>query len=198
MRRYRAGLRRSTSTSSPRPGRAPRWCASNYPRIGARAARRRARRRPRRRPRPGRAEDVRADRVPGRRARRDRRRRVLPAHRHLPPDLPRPARCSAWATGRARLLEAVKGLELRRAARARTSAAASAAPSRSRTRTSRRPWARDKVGNVAATGAEVLCAADNSCLMHIGGIAAPRRASAAAAVHLAEILAATEERARVR
>ena len=35
-----------------------------------------------------RAARLRADRVPGRRARRDRRRRVLPAHRRVPPDLP--------------------------------------------------------------------------------------------------------------
>ncbi|MEU3664089.1 (Fe-S)-binding protein [Streptomyces sp. NPDC032940] len=50
----------------------------------------------------------------------------------------------------------------------------------------------DKVRNSLATGAGTLCGADNSCLMHIGGILrrqdAPQRA-----LHIAEILAATEE-----
>lgn len=49
----------------------------------------------------------------------------------------------------------------------------------------------DKVRNVAATGAEVLCAADNSCLMHIGGALGRLRAGVRT-LHLAEILAATE------
>ncbi|MEK9522521.1 (Fe-S)-binding protein [Streptomyces venezuelae] len=49
----------------------------------------------------------------------------------------------------------------------------------------------DKIGNALSTGAEVLCGADNSCLMHLGGMlrrqAAPQRA-----LHIAEILASTE------
>jgi L-lactate dehydrogenase complex protein LldE len=49
----------------------------------------------------------------------------------------------------------------------------------------------DKVHNVATTGAEVLCAADNSCLMHIGGTVRRQRAGVRI-MHLAEILAATE------
>ncbi|MFJ2033464.1 (Fe-S)-binding protein [Streptosporangium sp. NPDC087985] len=49
----------------------------------------------------------------------------------------------------------------------------------------------DKVGNVTATGAEVLCAADNSCLMHIGGMLRRQRAGVRI-MHLAEILATTE------
>ncbi|GAA3422632.1 (Fe-S)-binding protein [Streptosporangium vulgare] len=49
----------------------------------------------------------------------------------------------------------------------------------------------DKVHNVATTGAEVLCAADNSCLMHIGGTLKRQRAGVRI-MHLAEILAATE------
>ncbi|GAA0830068.1 (Fe-S)-binding protein [Streptosporangium amethystogenes subsp. fukuiense] len=49
----------------------------------------------------------------------------------------------------------------------------------------------DKVHNVVTTGAEVLCAADNSCLMHIGGALARQRAGVRI-MHLAEILAATE------
>src|SRR6201996_2392216 len=50
----------------------------------------------------------------------------------------------------------------------------------------------DKVASVRASTAEVLCAADNSCLMHIGG-ALQRQRSGVATMHLAEILARTEE-----
>ncbi|MFF5262746.1 (Fe-S)-binding protein [Actinomadura viridis] len=50
----------------------------------------------------------------------------------------------------------------------------------------------DKVTNVRSTGAEALCSADNSCLMHIGG-ALTRTRSGVRTVHLAEILAATED-----
>ncbi|MFD9355287.1 (Fe-S)-binding protein [Streptomyces sp. NPDC060031] len=53
----------------------------------------------------------------------------------------------------------------------------------------------DKIDNAAGTGASVLCGADNSCLVHLDGIlrrtgptGAPLRA-----LHLAEILASTEE-----
>jgi L-lactate dehydrogenase complex protein LldE len=49
----------------------------------------------------------------------------------------------------------------------------------------------DKVAAIMATGAEVVCAVDNSCLMHIGG-ALSRQRSGVAAMHLAEILACTE------
>jgi L-lactate dehydrogenase complex protein LldE len=53
----------------------------------------------------------------------------------------------------------------------------------------------DKMEAVMATGAEVLCAADSSCLMHIGGGLARSRAGVRT-LHLAEILAGTEEDAR--
>ncbi|MFD3807970.1 (Fe-S)-binding protein [Streptomyces sp. NPDC058619] len=50
----------------------------------------------------------------------------------------------------------------------------------------------DKIRNSLSTGAGVLCGADNSCLMHIDGMLrrqdAPQRA-----LHIAEILASTEE-----
>ncbi|MEU9859761.1 (Fe-S)-binding protein [Streptomyces sp. NPDC047971] len=49
----------------------------------------------------------------------------------------------------------------------------------------------DKVRSAVATGAEVLCAADNSCLMHIGGTMA-RLEVGMRPVHIAEILASTE------
>ncbi len=50
----------------------------------------------------------------------------------------------------------------------------------------------DKVRHVKETGAEVCSAADNSCLMHIGG-ALSRQRSGVKPVHIAEILASTEE-----
>jgi L-lactate dehydrogenase complex protein LldE len=49
----------------------------------------------------------------------------------------------------------------------------------------------DKVRRILDTGAEVCTAADNSCLMHIGG-ALKRQRAGVRAMHLAEILAATE------
>lgn len=52
----------------------------------------------------------------------------------------------------------------------------------------------DKMRHVLDTGAEICTASDNSCLMHIwGGLS--RMRSGVRAVHLAEILASTEENA---
>jgi L-lactate dehydrogenase complex protein LldE len=50
----------------------------------------------------------------------------------------------------------------------------------------------DKVRNVLDTKAEVLCAVDSSCLMHIGG-GLGRGRTGVKTVHLAEILASTED-----
>ncbi|MBA2463787.1 MAG: (Fe-S)-binding protein [Nocardioidaceae bacterium] len=50
----------------------------------------------------------------------------------------------------------------------------------------------DKARHVRETGAEVLVAGDNSCLMHIGGLLSRQR-SGVRTMHLAEILASTEE-----
>jgi L-lactate dehydrogenase complex protein LldE len=52
--------------------------------------------------------------------------------------------------------------------------------------------AADKVGRIAETGADTLCAADNSCLMHIGGTLS-RLHSDVRTLHLAEILAGTDD-----
>jgi len=49
----------------------------------------------------------------------------------------------------------------------------------------------DKLRRILDTGAEVCTAADNSCLMHIGG-ALKRQRAGVRAMHLAEILAAQE------
>ena len=51
----------------------------------------------------------------------------------------------------------------------------------------------DKLRHVLETEAEVCTAGDNSCLMHIGG-GLKRQRAGAATVHLAQILANTEER----
>jgi L-lactate dehydrogenase complex protein LldE len=49
----------------------------------------------------------------------------------------------------------------------------------------------DKARRVRETGAEVLVAGDNSCLMHVGGVLSRQRAGVRV-MHLAEILASTE------
>jgi L-lactate dehydrogenase complex protein LldE len=50
----------------------------------------------------------------------------------------------------------------------------------------------DKMSNVLSTRAEVCTAGDASCLMHIGG-GLSRLRTGVRAVHLAEILASTED-----
>ncbi|MGW3230569.1 (Fe-S)-binding protein [Kitasatospora sp. NPDC001095] len=52
--------------------------------------------------------------------------------------------------------------------------------------------AEDKTANALSTGARVLCGADNSCLLHLGGTLR-RRGAPLRPLHLAEILASTEE-----
>ena len=49
----------------------------------------------------------------------------------------------------------------------------------------------DKLRRILDTQAEVCVAADNSCLMHIGG-ALRRQRAGVRTMHLAEVLAATE------
>jgi L-lactate dehydrogenase complex protein LldE len=53
----------------------------------------------------------------------------------------------------------------------------------------------DKIRNVMGTGSEVCAAADNSCLLHIGG-GLGRLHAGVRALHLADILAHTEEEAK--
>jgi L-lactate dehydrogenase complex protein LldE len=52
----------------------------------------------------------------------------------------------------------------------------------------------DKTRCVLDTGAEILCSADTSCLLHIGG-GLHRQRAGVATIHLAEILASTESEA---
>ncbi|MFF0061149.1 (Fe-S)-binding protein [Streptomyces sp. NPDC005279] len=95
-----------------------------------------------------------------------------------------------------KLLDAVKGLELRELPGAEeccgfggTFAVKNAEVSAA--------MGRDKVRNAVSTGADVLCGADNSCLMHIDGIlrrqAVPTQGVPLRALHIADILASTEE-----
>ena len=90
-----------------------------------------------------------------------------------------------------RLLRAVKGMELVELPGAEeccgfggTFAVKNAAVSAA--------MAEDKLTNALGTGAQVLCGADNSCLLHLGGTLR-RRGDALRPLHLAEILASTEE-----
>ncbi|MGW3627840.1 (Fe-S)-binding protein [Streptomyces sp. NPDC000880] len=90
-----------------------------------------------------------------------------------------------------RLLEAVKGLELRELPGADECCGFGGTFAVKNSDVSV-AMGQDKVRNAVSTGADVLCGADNSCLMHIGGILrrqdAPQRA-----LHIADILASTEE-----
>lgn len=90
-----------------------------------------------------------------------------------------------------RLLRAVRGLELRELSGAEeccgfggTFAVKNAAVSAA--------MGADKADAVRATGAQAVCTVDNSCLMHIGGVLS-RQGSPVRPLHLAEILASTED-----
>ncbi|MFF8278454.1 (Fe-S)-binding protein [Streptomyces lateritius] len=89
-----------------------------------------------------------------------------------------------------RLLQAVKGLELRELPGAEECCGFGGTFAVKNADVSAAMGA-DKVRHAVSTGAEVLCAADNSCLTHIGGTMSRLRVGMRP-VHLAEILASTE------
>ncbi|MEV6721477.1 (Fe-S)-binding protein [Streptomyces xanthochromogenes] len=89
-----------------------------------------------------------------------------------------------------RLLEAVKGLELRELPGAEECCGFGGTFAVKNPDVSA-AMGTDKVRNASATGADVLCGADNSCLMHIGGIL-HRQDAPLRALHIAEILLSTE------
>lgn len=141
------------------------------------------------------AEDVagrtyEALRVPRRRAGRDGRRRALPAPRHLPPDLPlaadapRRRQAAAPAAGGARIDLVGSPAAEECCGFGGTFAMKNADVSIA--------MGSDKARHVRETGAEVLVAGDRSCLAHIGGILGRQRAGVRT-MHLAEVLASTEE-----
>ncbi|MCO1581585.1 (Fe-S)-binding protein [Crossiella sp. SN42] len=90
-----------------------------------------------------------------------------------------------------RLLRAVRGLELVELPEASSCCGFGGTFAVKNAETSTAMLA-DKMHHVIGTSAEVLCAGDNSCLMHIGG-GLSRLRSGVRPVHLAEILASTEE-----
>ena len=100
------------------------------------------------------------------------------------------APAAASATGRAACWRAVKGLELRELPGAEECCGFGGTFALKNPDVSA-AMGTDKVRNALATGAEVLCGADNSCLMHIGGIL-HRQDAPTRALHLAEILLSTE------
>ncbi|OAR23154.1 Fe-S oxidoreductase [Streptomyces sp. ERV7] len=89
-----------------------------------------------------------------------------------------------------RLLEAVKGLELRELPGAEECCGFGGTFALKNPDVSA-AMGTDKADSALSTGAEVLCGADSSCLMHLGGILR-RRGDSLRALHLAEILASTE------
>ncbi|MDR3511521.1 MAG: (Fe-S)-binding protein [Caulobacteraceae bacterium] len=92
-----------------------------------------------------------------------------------------------------RLLRAVRGLELVELAWAEECCGFGGTFAVKNAETSTAMLA-DKLRHVLDTGAEVCTAGDNSCLMHIGG-GLSRQRTGVRAVHLAEILACTEQTA---
>ncbi|WP_069853825.1 (Fe-S)-binding protein [Actinoalloteichus hymeniacidonis] len=90
-----------------------------------------------------------------------------------------------------RLLRAVRGLELVELPEAESCCGFGGTFAIKNSDTSSAMLA-DKISGITRTGAEVLTAGDNSCLMHIGGGLSRLRAGVNP-VHLAEILSSTEE-----
>ncbi|MET9221868.1 (Fe-S)-binding protein [Streptomyces sp. NPDC003300] len=90
-----------------------------------------------------------------------------------------------------RLLEAVKGLELRELEGAEECCGFGGTFAVKNPDVSA-AMGEDKVRHALDSGAQVLCGADNSCLMHLDGLLR-RQDADLRAVHLAEILASTEE-----
>jgi L-lactate dehydrogenase complex protein LldE len=86
-----------------------------------------------------------------------------------------------------RLLRAVKGIELVELAESRECCGFGGTFAVKNAEVSSAMLA-DKVRSVLDTGAEIVCAADNSCLMHIGGALSRQRAGVRT-LHLAEVLA---------
>lgn len=93
-----------------------------------------------------------------------------------------------------RLLRAVRGLELRELPEARACCGFGGTFAVKNADTST-AMLTDKLRAILDSGAEVVCAADNSCLLQICGGLSRTRAGVRTA-HLAEILASTEEGAR--
>ncbi|WUH94996.1 (Fe-S)-binding protein [Streptomyces sp. NBC_00433] len=90
-----------------------------------------------------------------------------------------------------RLLQAVRGLELRELPGAEECCGFGGTFAVKNPHVST-AMGHDKIHNALTTGAPILCGADNSCLMHIDGLLR-RHHTPLRTVHLADILASTEE-----
>ena len=90
-----------------------------------------------------------------------------------------------------RLLEAVRGLELRELPQERECCGFGGTFAVKNADVSVAMGA-EKARQVTATGAEVVVAGDNSCLAQIGGVPGRQR-SGVRTLHLAEVLASTQE-----
>ena len=142
-------------------------CVGSVRHQHAAVARRRRRRGPRGPGRGGRRPHLRAVRAARRRARGDRRRRLLPAPRHLPPHLPLAA-AARVGDRPLRLLRAVRGIDLVELPAADQCCGFGGTFAVKNADTSTAMLA-DKMSAVLTTRAEVVTAGDASCLMHIGG-----------------------------
>jgi L-lactate dehydrogenase complex protein LldE len=91
-----------------------------------------------------------------------------------------------------RLLQAVRGIKLRELPAATECCGFGGTFAMKNSETSVAMGA-DKVRHIKDSGAEVVVAGDNSCLMHIGGLLSRQRAGVRT-MHLAEVLASTEEK----
>jgi L-lactate dehydrogenase complex protein LldE len=91
-----------------------------------------------------------------------------------------------------RLLQAVRGIKLRELPAAEECCGFGGTFAMKNSETSV-AMGTDKVRHIKDSGAEVVVAGDNSCLMHIGGLLSRQRAGVRT-MHLAEVLASTEEK----
>ncbi len=182
----RARVRRRRRDRHAVAARARRWSASGYPRLVAELAgdeRARSRRRARwRRASTSSAscsstcsgvEDV---------------GRLLPAPGHLPPDLPRPAAAARSATRRCACCARCEGIDLVELPEAETCCGFGGHVRGEERRHLGRDADRQAAPRARHAAPRCCTAADNSCLLHIGGGLSRARAGVRA-VHLAEILA---------
>jgi L-lactate dehydrogenase complex protein LldE len=135
-------------------------------------------------------QNLRAVGAAGRRPGRGGRRGVVPAPGDLPPDVPLAADAAGGRQAAAPAAERA-GLELVELPQAESCCGFCGTFALKNADTSTAMLA-DKMRHVVGTGAEVCTAGDSSCLMHIGG-GLSRMRTGVRTLHLAEILAATDD-----
>ena len=120
----------------------------------------------------------------------------LPAPGDVPPDLPLAADAPGGRRARCGCSRAVRGIDLVELPQAEECCGFGGTFAVKNADTSMAMLG-DKIRCVLDTRAEFCAAADNSCLMHIGG-ALHRQRAGVGPIHLAEILASTEDDAPSR